>query len=183
MLKFYQVAENRDSELFKGRIRGSEYPSSPWSNIVIHFNPNHDIQTKIVSGTRVPKIGFEYKGKSFSITINSKTSSRDIIKWAEKLLSMYSDKKIEEPVLSKSNAKSETTPLPRPETDKTMINAIAGGSMVIALAGFVGAAIGSVISQEESKYENTDNDFLLLDDDGNPVDFANRMKNDPEKFL
>lgn len=181
MLKFYEVLGSRDSDLFKGKINGSEYPNKPWNEVVKYFNNNPLLQTKIVSGTRNPKLNFEFEGKVFSRSITGKTVSKEVIIWVEKLISMYSKK--EETAVEVRETKIEPVFEERQPVSRTKVNSLAGTSMAIALAGFVGAVVGSIISEEESKSELPSDDFLLVDDNDEPIDFRAKMKKEREKFL
>lgn len=182
MLKFYEVLGSRDSDLFKGKINGSEYPNKPWSMVVKHFVNNSLVETKLVSGTRIPKLGFEFAGKSFSRNINAKTTSTEVIEWVEKLISMYGQK--EEPItIEVRETVPERVPQEREPVSRVKVNSMATTSMAIALAGFIGAVVGSIISEEEERAEISSEDFLLVDDDDQPIDFKAKMKNEREKFL
>ena len=181
MLKFFEVLGSRNSEIFKGKVRGSEFPGSPWGNVVNYFLKNPEVKTVVVTGTRNPKLNFEFEGKTFSMLIDSKTSSSRIIEWVEKLIRMY--RKKEDIVQEESNPRTTEVVENREPSNKNNINVVAGGSMMLALAAFVGAAVGSVIAGQEEEFRREEFNFLLVDENGDPVDFKEKARKEREKIV
>lgn len=180
MLKFFHVGDSKISNLFKGNLRGPEYPNNPWSLVVSHFSSNPDVKTLVVSGGRVPKLSFEIQDKLYYLSIDNNTRSKNVINWVEKLLHVNSPKvEVKEEIIEE--IMEEEPKEKRQSTDRKTVNGLAGGSMAIALCALIGAAVGSVIAAQEEDSQQVTDDFLLLDENGKPFDFQARDRIEREK--
>jgi hypothetical protein len=118
---------------------------------------------QLKSAPSILKWIYETVGKSYSCKIESRNPS------VSKRISKNIDNEI--PNLISYNDSMAATP------SKSLINGVAVGSIFVAAFAFVGVIVGNVVYDENNNCIETNDECLLLDDNGDVVDF-NKINND-----
>ena len=149
------------------------------------------------------RLDFRFDGTIHSKTLKKWTPAQEILEWINSII-RESEKKYDEatknrprsispeilsdlkedddpPVLEnyaspkqrRSKLSSDTENLVREASEQNYVNSIAGGSIGLAFCAFIGVVVGTVIADAE---EENEDDGLLQDEYGRPVDFKARNR-------